>query len=66
MSVIEITNLLGYSSVEFIHGVLRNAKIIPHMPRKGKRQSYDIDPRLQQGLGKKGYSFARWCLGVGA
>ncbi|MBU3984855.1 MAG: hypothetical protein KJ985_15635, partial [Proteobacteria bacterium] len=27
--------------------------------------SHDIDARLQQGLDKRGYSFARWCVGWG-
>lgn len=63
VSVIELTNLFGYSKIEFVHGILRNAKLIPLMSRTGKRHLYDIDPRLQQGLKKKGCSFARWCFG---
>jgi len=33
MSVIELTNLFGYSKIEFVHGILplRNAKAIPLM-----------------------------------
>jgi hypothetical protein len=65
MSVIELTNLFGYSSINFVHGVLLGAKLIPSMSRTGKRQSYDIDHRLQQVLEKIGYSFARWCAGWG-
>jgi hypothetical protein len=65
MSVVEISNLFGYSSINFAHGVLLDAKLIPPMSRKGKRQSYDIDPRLHKGLEKMGYSFARWCVGWG-
>jgi hypothetical protein len=63
MSVIEITDLFGYSSINFVHRVLRDAKLIPSTPRTGKRQSYDIDPRLKRELEKRGYSFARWCAG---
>jgi len=63
MSVIEISNLFGYLKVEFVHGILRDSKVIPIMPRTGKRHLYEIDPRLQQGLKKRGYSFTRWCFG---
>jgi hypothetical protein len=65
MSVIELTNLFGYFSISIIHSLLMEAKLILPMPRTGKRQSYDIDPRLQQALDKRGYSFARWCAGRG-
>jgi hypothetical protein len=65
MSVIELTNLFGYLSINFVHSLLMDAKLILPMPRTGKRQSYDIDPRLQQALDKRGYSFARWCAGRG-
>jgi hypothetical protein len=65
MSVIELTNLFGYSSINFVHGVLLGAKLIPPMSSTGKRQSYDIDPRLQQVLDKRDYSFSRWCAGRG-
>jgi len=62
MSVIEISNLIRRFNIEFVHGALRDAKVIPKMPRTGKRHLCDIDPRLQQGLRARGYSFARWCL----
>ncbi|MDO9069774.1 MAG: hypothetical protein Q7W05_15140 [Deltaproteobacteria bacterium] len=65
MSVIELTNLFGYVSINFVHSLLLEAKLILPMPRTGKRQSYDIDPRLQQALDKRGCSFARWCAGRG-
>lgn len=65
MSVIEISNLFGYTKINFVHGVLRDAKLIRPMSKKGPQRSHDIDARLQQGLDKRGYSFARWCLGWG-
>ena len=65
MSVIEITNLFGYTKINFVHGVLRDAKLIRPMSKKGPQRSHDIDARLQQGLDKRGYSFARWCVGWG-
>ena len=65
MSVIEISNLFRYSKIEFVHGVLRDAKLIPLMSRKGPKHSYDIDSRLQREFDKRGYSFGRWCLGWG-
>ena len=65
MSVMELTNLFGYVSINFVHSLLLEAKLILPMPRTGKRQSCDIDPRLQQELDKRGYSFARWCAGRG-
>lgn len=65
MSVIEISNLFRYSRIEFVHGALRDAKLIPLMSRKGPQHSYDIDSRLQRDLDKRGYSFGRWCVGWG-
>jgi predicted RNase H-like HicB family nuclease len=65
MSVIEISNLFGYTKINFVHGVLRDAKLIRPMSKKGPQRSHDIDARLQQGLDKRGYSFARWCVGWG-
>jgi hypothetical protein len=63
MSVVEITKVLMHWRVEFVHGVLRKAKLIPVMPRSEYQRHYDIDARLKNELGKKGYSFGRWCLG---
>lgn len=63
MSVVEITRILMHWRVEFVHGVLRKAQLIPVMPRSEYRRFYDIDSRLKKELDKKGYSFGRWCLG---
>ena len=63
MSVVEITRILGRSSVEYVHGLLRETGYIQAMPKSGFRRSYDIDRRIEAALQKKGYSFARWCLG---
>jgi predicted RNase H-like HicB family nuclease len=65
MSVIEISNLFRYSRIEFVHGALRDAKLIPLMSRKGPKHSYDIDSRLKREFDKRGYTFGRWCLGWG-
>jgi predicted RNase H-like HicB family nuclease len=63
MSVIEIVRVFWHWRVDFVHGVLRKAKLIPTMARSEYGRSYDIDARLTKELEKKGYSFGRWCLG---
>ena len=65
MSVIEIANTLNQIRIEFVHGILRDSKLIPLMPRGEYKRSYNIDSRLQKALNKRGYSFGRWCLGWG-
>lgn len=63
MSVIEIVRALYHWRVDFVHGVLRKAKLIPLMPRSEYGRAYGTDERLIKELEKKGYSFGRWCLG---
>lgn len=63
MSVIEIVKALYHWRVDFVHGVLRKAKLIPLMPRSEYGRAYGTDDRLLKELEKKGYSFGRWCLG---
>ncbi|HEY6874250.1 MAG TPA: hypothetical protein VI298_16110 [Geobacteraceae bacterium] len=63
MSVVEITRILRKSSVEYVHGLLRETGYIQAMPKSDFRRSYDIDCSIEAALRKKGYSFARWCLG---
>lgn len=63
MSVIEIVRVFWHWRVDFVHGVLRKAKLIPVMDRSEYGRAYDIDARLIKELEKKGYSFGRWCLG---
>ncbi|WP_319586539.1 hypothetical protein [uncultured Desulfobulbus sp.] len=65
MSVIEIANALKQIRIEFVHGILRDARLIPLMPRSEYSHFYNIDSRLQKALKKRGYSFGRWCLGWG-
>ncbi|MBV5330080.1 MAG: hypothetical protein JZU65_21035 [Chlorobium sp.] len=40
MSVIELTNLFGYSSINFVHGVLLGAKLIQPMSRQAAIKRY--------------------------
>ena len=62
-SVMEITRALRKTSVEFVHGLLRDTGHIAPMARHEYRRLYDVDPRIVATLRKKGFSFGRWCLG---
>lgn len=46
MSVIEIVRVFWHWKVDFVHGVLRKAKLIPRMDRSEYGRVYDIDTRL--------------------